>query len=389
MTRHNFTNSLLQIATFFSIFTILVFSIQSFAQNGESSPAKLTKCSEFQIESPVADALSTDAQRVYIGMADGSLRALNSNISSGLWRTELGGEIVSNIVSAEAGIFVISNPVKAADAIPAESVLRSLSKETGVPNWSVRLPHSERFFIGSIQGVVSVVSLDGWVASIDTLAGRIKWQTPPFGKITARPSFLTGISFGTFEKKIIIVSAETGETVFNVSVDFMPTAITYPSPDTLVVGDERGNVASIGVPAGKNIWRFKSGAAISFVQVSKEGLYITSLDNFIYLISMYNGDVIWKRRLSGRVIEGGLVLDGFVAVLIFGENSAFLIDSKKGKIVDQLEQNERNFINQVPVASRNSSLLTMTSDIVTLYSIKNCGLEIGKAASTTPPLTKQ
>jgi outer membrane protein assembly factor BamB len=389
MTRHNSTNSLLPLATFFSIFTILGFFFQSFAQNSESDTVKLTKCSEFQIESPVADALSADAQKVYIGTADGSVRALNSTISSGLWRTELGGEIVSNIVSPEAGLFVISNPVKSADAVSTESVLRSLSKETGVPNWSVRLPFSERFFIGSIQGVVSVVSSDGWVASIDTLAGRIRWQTPSFGKVTARPSFLNGISFGTVEKKVIIVSAETGEIVFKVSTDFIPTAITYPSPDTLVVGDERGNVASIGVPGGKNIWKFKSGAAISFVQVSKEGLYITSLDNFIYLISMYNGDVIWKRRLPGRVIEGGVVLDGYVAVLIFGENSAFLIDSKKGKIVDQLEQTDKNFVNQVPVAIRNSGLLTITSDTVTLYSIKNCSLEIGKATSTMPPLTKK
>ena len=389
MTRHNSTNSLLQLATFFSIFTILGFFFHSFAQSSESGTVKLTKCSEFQIESPVADALSSDAQKVYIGTVDGSVRTLNSNLSAVLWRTELGGEIVSNIVSAEAGLFVVSNPVMSSDTVSTESVLRSLSKETGVPNWSVRLPFSERFFIGSIQGVVSVVSLDGWAASIDTLAGRVKWKTPSFGKITARPSFLNGILFGTAEKKIIMVSAETGETVFKASTDFIPTAITYPSPDTLVVGDERGNVASIGFPDGKNIWKFKSGAAVSFVQVSKEGLYITSLDNFIYLISMYNGDVIWKRRLPGRVIEGGLVLNGFVAVLIFGENSAFLIDSKKGKIVDQLEQNDKNFVNQVPVAIRNSGLLVTTSDIVTLYSIKNCSLEIGKAGSTTPPLTKK
>lgn len=389
MTRHNSTNYLPQLIIFFSIFTISGSSFQNLAQSSESDTVKLTKCSEFQIESSVVDALSADAQKVYIGTAEGSVRALNSNLSSSVWRTELGGEIVSNIVSAEAGIFVISNPVKAADTVPAESVLRSLSKETGVPNWSVRLPFSERFFIGSIQGVVSVVSLDGWVASIDAVAGRIKWQTPSFGKITARPAFLNGISFGTVERKIIIVSTETGEIVSKVSTDFIPTAITHPSPDTLVVGDERGNVASIGVRSGKDIWKFKSGAAISFVQVSKEGLYITSLDNFIYLISMYNGDVIWKRRLPGRVIEGGLVIDGFVAVLIFGENSAFLIDSKKGKIVDQLEQNDKNFVNQVPVAVRNSGLLTMTSDIVTLYSIKNCSREIGKATSTMPPLTKK
>ncbi len=386
MTRHILTNFLLQIAIFFSILTISGTFYQTAAQSSESSPVKLTKCSEYHIEGPVAEALNADAQRVYVGTADGSVLALNSNISSSVWRTELGGEIVSNIVSAEMGMFVVSNPVKVAESASAESILRSLSKETGVPNWAIRLPFSERVFLGTVEGTIVVVSVDGWIAGVAAQTGRVRWQTPSFGRITARPTFSAhGIAFGTSEKQMFFVSLETGEVVFKGSTDFIPTAITNPSPELLVAGDERGNVLSIGIPGGKNIWKFKSGAAISFVQVSKEGLFITSLDNFIYLISMYNGDVIWKRRLPGRVIEGGLIIEGFVAVLIYGENSAFLIDSKKGKIVDQLAQNDKNFVNQVPVPIRNSGLLTTTSDAVTLYSIKDCSLEIGKATSTMPP----
>lgn len=389
MTRHNPTNILLQIAIICSIVTFLSASGETAAQTGETSLVRLTKCFEYQIEGPVSDALAADGQRVFIGTVDGSVQTLDVNLSSGVWRTELGGEIVSNIIAPEMGMLVVSNPVKAAESVPAESVIRSLSKETGVPSWTARLPFSERFFLGSIQGTIIAVSLEGGIIAIDVPTGRILWQTPSFGKITARPTFSShGVALGTSEKQIFIISPENGEILFKGPTDFIPTAITNPSFEIFVVGDERGNVASISIPSGKNVWKFKSGAAISFVSISKDGLLITSLDNFIYLISMYNGDVIWKRRLPGRVVEGGLIVEGFVVALIYGENSAFLIDTKKGKIIDQLPQNAKSFVNQVPVPVKDSNILVTTPDAIEMYAIKGCGQKIGKAASPMPPFTK-
>ena len=390
MTCHNSTNILLQIIIILSVLTISSSLYQIAAQSVETIPLKLTKCSAYQIDGPVADALAADEQRVYVGTADGRVQALDMSISSSVWRTELGGEIVSNIAAGETGMLVISNPVKTAESIPTESLLRSLSMETGVPGWTARLPYSEHFFLGSLNGSITIVSREGLAIAVDGQTGRIIWRTQALGKITARPSFFRhGIAFGTSEKQIIIVSPETGVVIFKGSTDFVATAITHPSSEILVVGDERGNVVSIDVPGGKNIWKFKSGAGISFVSVTKEGLFITSNDNFIYLIWMYNGDVIWKRRLPGRVIEGIAVADGFVTALIYGENSAFLIDSKKGKIVDQLPESDRNFVNQMPLIIKDHSFLVSTPYAIEMYATKGCTQKIGKAASVTPPLTKK
>ena len=389
MIRHKFKNFLPQITALFSILTISCFCYQATAQNTESSSVKLTKCSEYGIDGPVEEAIAVDSQRVFAGTFDGSIQAVDLSLSAGVWRTELGGEIVSNLAVAETEMLVVSNPLKSAESVPAESILRSLSKETGVPNWTARLPFSEHFFLGAFPGAITAVSLEGWAAGIDAKTGRILWRTLSFGKITARPSFFSqGVAFGTSDKKILIISPETGGIIFKSTMEFIPTAITNPSQEVLVMGDERGNVALIGMPGGKNIWKFKSGGAISFVSVEKEGLFITSLDNFVYLISMYNGDVVWKRRLPGRVVEGGLIVDGYVATLIYGENSAFLIDAKKGKIVDQLPPSDKNFVNQVPVLVKDSNLLVTTQDAITLYGMKGCGQKTGKAASSIPPFIK-
>lgn len=374
MTRHNPANIVLQIAVFLSTLISFDFSHEAAAQNGGANVTKLTKCSEFRIETPVSDALAGDSHRVFVGTAEGSIQALDVAAADGVWRSELGGEIVSNILSSETGVVVVSNPVHTGDSVPVESILRSLSKQTGVPNWTAPLPFSERFFIGYVNGALTAVSREGSIVSVDTQNGRINWRTQPFGRITARPSFSQhGIALGTAEKQIYVISSVTRDVLFKGSTDFIPTAVANPTAGVIVGGDERGNVVSINIPDGKSVWKFKSGGAISFVSISKEGLFITSLDNFVYLISMYNGDVIWKRRLPGRVVEGGLILEGFILVLIYGENSAFLIDTKKGKIVDQLPQSDNGFISQVPVVLKDGRFAVATADSIATYSLNGCG----------------
>ena len=372
MTRQNPANIVLKIAVFLSIAMCLDLSREIAAQNGGSAAAKLTKCSQIRTETPLLEALAADSKRIFLSMADGSIEAFESMVPTRVWRSELGGEVVSNILPTEKGVVVVSNPSQIGDA-PSESVLRSLSKQTGVPNWTGRLPYSERFYIGNLGGAVIAADRDGTIVSVDIQTGRISWRTQPLGRITARPSFFQhGISLGTAEKQIFVISPANGDVLFKGAMDFVPTAIANPSVEIIVVGDERGNVTSIDAPAGKSVWKFKSGAAVSFLSVTKEGLFITSLDNFLYLISMYNGDVIWKRRLPGRAVDGGLIIDGYILLLIYGENSAFLIETKKGKVVDQLSHSDNIFASQIPVVLKDGKIVISATDSILTYSLNGC-----------------
>jgi len=373
MPRHNPTKIVLQAAVFLSILASVNLSREAAAQNGGAAATKLTKCSEIRIEAPLSEALAADSQLVFIGSVDGSIQAFDAAVSARVWRSELGGEIVSNIIPHETGVAVVSNSVQVGSSAPADSVIRLLGKQTGVPNWTARLPFSERYYLGNVTGAFVAVSREGAVISLDTQNGRVNWRTQPLGKISARPSFSqNGIGLGTADKQIYAVSPATGDVLFKGPADFIPTAIAGPTAETIVAGDERGTVASIRIRDGKSVWKFKSGAAVSFASVNKEGLFITSLDNFLYLISMYNGDVIWKRRLPGRALEGGLILDGFVLVLIYGENSAFLIETKKGKVVDQLPNNDNNLVSQIPVVVRDGKVAISAADSVSTYSLNGC-----------------
>ncbi|MEK7857032.1 MAG: hypothetical protein AAB288_13145, partial [Acidobacteriota bacterium] len=103
-----------------------------------------------------------------------------------------------------------------------------------------------------------------------------------------------------------------------------------------------------------------------------EGITFSSLDNFIYFISDYNGDVIWKRRLSGRVADAGLAIEQQLVVLINGENAIFLIDRQKGKITDSIPAVDSDLVSRVAVFVRERMFVIATINSLQTYSLGSC-----------------
>lgn len=116
------------------------------AQGAGSPVVTLKKCWEHRVEAPALNALASDNIKVFTGTGSGSIQAIGARTGDIVWTSELGGEIVSNFVLSETSLFAISNPLTAKESGTNGSILRSISKETGITNWTVRLPSSEHFF---------------------------------------------------------------------------------------------------------------------------------------------------------------------------------------------------------------------------------------------------
>ncbi|MDQ3489657.1 MAG: PQQ-binding-like beta-propeller repeat protein [Acidobacteriota bacterium] len=339
-----------------------------------SPTVSLNKCWAYPIESVQYKFLASDNQLIFIAIEDGSVQAIDSKTSGSIWTTDLGGGIVSNIAINETNVFVATNSIAGKDAAaPEASILRSLSKKTGITNWSIRLPFSAEMVLGGARGRIIAAGSEGTITALDNKTGNIDWKAPLSGQLSAALYFSSDtITYGTDQNEIVSISAETGERIFRRPVKFRPTAIAYLSENKIVTGDERGNVALINTLNGQSVWEFKSGAGISAISTSGSGLVVTSLDNFIYMISPKNGDVIWKRRMPGRILHGVLVTDNFVFALIYGESSAYLIDTKKGKLIDQLVQTDKNYQNRAPLLVNDSNIVFATADGVESHSVSGC-----------------
>jgi outer membrane protein assembly factor BamB len=344
------------------------------SEKSEITPLK--KCWEYRTEGSNDKTLASDNIIITIATKSGNIQAINAETSANIWTTDLGGGIVSNIVFADTGVFIVSNAITSKDSAPDASILRSLSKKTGITNWTTRLPFSSEIILGIAQGKIITAGREGSITAVDSRNGSINWKALLSGQLTAGPHISGGsITYGTNLKEIVSLEMETGVELFRLSTKFIPTAFAGKFKNNLAAGDERGNLILLNILTGRNAWKFKSGAGISAIFVSGNGLVVSSLDNFIYMISLNNGDVLWKRRLPGRILQGVLVTDNFIFASIYGENSWFLIDAKNGKVIDQMFQTEKNYHNQAPLLVNSSNIVFATPEGIESHSVNGCAVK--------------
>lgn len=349
----------------------LVLSMQG--QTGESQGATASRCVTKPISMPTGGTFAGGTDRLFLGTAEGAVVAFDSRSLEVLWRAELGGDFVSDLIVVEGGAAVVTNSRTSETARDSESRLTMLSSESGVPAWTANLPYHVQYYIGKINGSITTVAPDGTVMIFDPAGGRLKRKFTGNSHIAARPQFSpSGLVFVTDDKEIYVVSPDLRESSLKQVLEFTPTSVLSTRDGGIAAGDARGNLAVFGPGSSRPVWRFKSGGAVTSIAETDEGLLVTSLDNFVYLLSDYNGDVIWKKRLTGRLLEGGLLLGDFFVVSINGENSVFIIELVKGKLLDVLGFSGKDLVARAPIAVGNRSFALTTVDTIELYALGGC-----------------
>ncbi len=341
-------------------------------QEQQPSPV-LGKCLGIGLASPQSGMLAANRDSIYVGSTNGVLSSYESRVLTPEWRLELGGEFGSDILVLEEGPVVVTNPIRSGPPAGEEATIRLIAGKTGVTSWSAKLPFSEKYYLGRSIGGIAVISHDGLVTILDRLGRRMS-RNGPYGTVTAKPVFRAGrIAFGTGEKQVIVVSGPSEGSVTRVALGMIPRAVALTKKDDLLVGGERGNLEHIELESGGASWKFKTGAAVSSIVDTDAGILVTSLDNFVYLISDYNGNVIWKRRLPGRILDGGVNLAGYFVVLINGENSGYALDLANGKIADVFTSVDSDIISGSPVPVRVGAFAVTTTGTLEIYAIGGCG----------------
>lgn len=348
---------------------LCLLAVSSFGQTRPAGEIDITKCWTY----PTADtgsALVSEGSRLFMGAAGAKVEALSFD-GKKVWATELGGEISSNMLALESSLIIVTSIVSADPQKAGVSLLRSLSKETGITNWTVKLPDSNTHFLGGFDGSAVVVSNNGVIQSIDAKTGTVKWKREIGEGFVAQPLFTANkVLVAATGKRIFGVSLSSGEIDSMRKMSFGTTALGQLSTGEIIAGDERGNVSSLN-GSDKALWRFKSGGEISNVFAAGENLIATSHDNFVYYLLASNGDVIWKKRMSGRVSQIGKILDRYVLVASVEENSAILTDLSTGKVAGQIVFAEKEDLVHPPF-STNGMIFALTDQAVYAYSLNGC-----------------
>lgn len=331
--------------------------------NGSHGEVTLSRCWNFPVDD--GRTVTVDATRVIVGSGGAKLEAFAMD-GKKLWATELGGEIASNVLVGSGGVFMVTSAVNAGSG-KGGGTARFLSLETGITVWTAKLPEADKYSLGFGTDSIIVVTSGGTIEAFATNTGATRWRRELAEGVVGEPRFNhANVYLASSAKQIFTVSLASGEIVAVTKMQFAPTAVSEISGD-IFIGDERGNVTSLGRRDKAN-WNFKSGGKISAIVEVGGNLLAASNDNFVYLFSGRSGNVAWKKRLNERVSQIGAIDDRFAIVSGYEENGAHLMEINSGKTVGQLNFDGDEFAVARPVYS-NGRVFILTNGAIYSFSM--------------------
>ena len=345
---------------------------QTVSTEAARAPAEVTLLQCWS--SPVEDgrALTVRGKTIFVARGGARVEAISIE-GQKLWSTELGGEIASNLIVGDVGLFLATSVAKREADKNDGGTLRLLSKETGITGWSAKLPEADNYSLGLGAESVVVVTGKGAIEAFDAKTGAQKWRRELAEGFVGEPRFNhENVYVASTANQVFTVSLANGEIVAVKKLKFAPTAVAEITGDVFA-GDERGNLTSLGNGA-KAKWNFKSGGRISAIVEVGGNLLTASNDNFVYLVTGRNGGVAWKRRLDDRVSQIGLIDGKFALVSGYEERGAQLLDIGSGKVAGQLSLAEDEFAIARPVSS-GGKIFILTNNAVYGYSTGECVAE--------------
>ena len=305
---------------------------------------------------------------LFIALQSGKVEKLNFITDTKLWISDLGGEVASEVIFRNNKIYLITrmlpevnhrlpmadadkeNPTQNKEKPTRNYVLWSLDAETGITDWQYSFASDDAVSLHTFRDKIIFVEKKGFVCFIRSSDAKVVSSQNLVREISSPPVFFEDkIYIGTSDGSIVVLSAENGEIIAKISKLQSPASILAGAADNLYWGDKRGFVNSVDLLAGdKRRWSVRYGGEISDLSLVPNGILVSSLDNFVYLISRQKGRRIWKRRLAGRVLTKPLIHDDF-AVFITTDDIASVLDLRDGKVVNQISLADKGFVLSAPL----------------------------------------
>lgn len=341
------------------------------SQPKPSGEVDITKCWSSPAPDGSGSGFVSDAVRLYAGGNGGHVEALSLE-GKKMWVTELGGDINSNLLASDTGLFLVTATASSDAAKSKSNQIRSLSKETGITNWTGKLPDASEHYLTGYQGSVVVVSKNGVIQLIDAKTGAVKWKREIAEGFAAEPRFFSEkLVVASTAKQVFVISLATGEIDSMRKLPFGVTAVSQTVAGDLIVGDERGNLTSFLGSTEKINWKFRSGGEISAILTVDDHILVSSHDNFAYSLVTRNGGVAWKRRLSGRVTHIATFGDLYALISGFDDHGAVLTDLSNGRVAGQIALDDDESLTYDPIVS-SGLIFILTGGAVRAFSLNGC-----------------
>jgi outer membrane protein assembly factor BamB len=275
--------------------------------------------------------------RVYAGTAGGSICALSADTGAVVWRTSLGGAVVSS-PSVAGGLVVAGS---------ADRCVYALDAVDGKVRWRVRTRGPVVSSPLVVNDLVYCGSMDGRFRCLRLATGETVWQTTEGGGISGAAAEAEGIVYyGDEAGHLLARRAADGKLVWGQQVQGLvvaspvvrgnmlivpvmsATALSPPKTDCLMVCDRA---------TGRQIWAHSKQSSVLHTPVADDTyVYFATVSGYLsdtelWACRLTDGLVLWKIRLAG-VADSSPLLTG--TWLVFGnhDGNLYLVDKATGRV---------------------------------------------------------
>ena len=321
------------------------------------------KCWSFETNHNTNFNIASDNKAdLYLPLLNRKLISISARNGHKHWETDLGGETISPPLVESSNVYIAVNQemVSNGKLERHKIVIRSLDKLTGVTNWESEIAETAVneiepnviFYLYTNNISLVLISSKGLVIELEKSNGRILSVGKDDLLISTIP-FFSGdkVIFSASDKIFFTDFPLTSMSIFKSKTEYIrlssPTTAISHSKDltehTISWGDKKGFINTINMNSGKQIWKYRIGAEVSNIVQTSVGLFVTSYDNFTYMLSEKTGELLWKKRLNGRIIARPFISGKYAVVTAIADTSATVIDLTSGKTVNKIILENDNF----------------------------------------------
>lgn len=309
----------------------------------------------------ITNIASDNVSSLFVTFSGGKIAKINLTDNPIVWASDLGGEIASELILDGQRIYLFTRLSNTGDKISSGGedklnyILWALNAETGLTEWQLPFVAGKIVSLESFRDKLILIVKSGVVISV-TKNFTPKISTGNFERFSVLlPGFSENkIYFGTESNSILVADVNNFDVISKISTLQSPVSSILTVGEKLFWGEKKGFVNFFDIEDQRLVWSVRYGGEISSLSLTPKGVLASSLDNFIYLITLQNGKRVWKKRLAGRISATPLIIDNAALFVTDFDQNAVVLDLKNGRTINQISLAETGFILAKPIVFDNS-----------------------------------
>lgn len=331
MLNYNIKLSKLLIAAGLVFYLTVFVPLVVFAQMDWSQPLK--RC--WVVNNDIGNKIASDNDAKYlITFTDNNIKLLNTESGKINWEMPIAGTLVDEPVVFGTSIYFF------AETVNNKKSLSSINIESGLLNWRIYINFVGKKIIAkntlyildeSEKKIYKVNHFDGKIIFESLYRNNTELILLLDNKLLVQDS----------DKIILRNQIANNENTRNLKSGI--NNILNLTKGNFIWANNNNEVGIYSLILKDNIWTRKIGGKITSLKSLENILFITSLDNFVYFFDIKNGELLYKKRLDGRIVKSSNIYQDKIIVSAYNSSSVFIFDMRKVNNINQVTLSDSEF----------------------------------------------